>query len=310
MHLFLRHTWPRLNCCHLDKQLHIGIIIARSPLMGVLETDEPGNTWCDYAAKYDYTIGLRRRDWAWEFLRRNSRFAEIAYTGEQKFQASDSCIPNSKVLHLYERNRQAEEWGLVFYPNPDQASPLADVYWLPEIDPAIVSVLVTPRQPHERDEMKAAIESCQIDVFRDPTGTEHLLTRGAFSTAQSICSGLSLLHARQPVKVNLDMRGPGRMERALAAYKQAEEILHPGPWRWTERTKRLRNALICLDVKDAGLTLRHAAMIIHSEARVEEDWSRQRAFRDRMRSYHRTGERLRAGGYRQLLNGKPLEAMC
>ena len=264
----------------------------------------------DYAQKYDYMMGLRRRDWAWEFLRRNSDFAEEAYAHLNLVRHSTSCVPDSKLLHLYEPMPAAERWGMIIFPNPDQAAPQADVYWLPEVDPAIVSIIITPRQSGEVDEMKAVLDGCEIDILRVQDGTEHMLTRGKFSSAQSICAGLSLLHAREPVKVNLDMRGPGRMERAYDAYKQAEEILHPGPWRWTERTKRLRNALICLDVKDAGLPLKVAAEMIYGEERVAEDWPKQKAFRDLVRGYHRTGQRLVARGYRDLLKGGPLDSMA
>lgn len=262
-----------------------------------------------YDQKYDYTMGLRRRDWAWEFLRRNPKFLEEAYAHYHTVQRSMSCIADSKVLHLYEPCPLAETWGLMFFPNPDQPAPRADVYWLSGWDPAIVAMEVTSRQNGEVDKMKAVIDGCQIDVLRDPYGTEHLLTRGTFSTAQSICSGKSLLHAREPVKVTLDTRGPGRMHRAYDAYKLAEEILHPGPFKWTDRTIRLRNALICLDANVAGLSLRDAAEIIYGHARVETDWSHQRSMRDRTRSYSRMGQTLADGAYRRLLQGGPLNVM-
>jgi len=263
----------------------------------------------EYLKKYAYTIGLRRRDWAWEFLRRNPKFLEEAYMHFHAVQRSMSCIADSKVLHLYERCPLAETWGLMFFPNPDQAAPRADVYWLPGWDPAIVSMKVEARNSGEIDEMKAVIDGCQIDVLRDPDGTEHLLTRGAFSSAQSICSGMSLLHARQPVRVDLDTRGPDRMHQAYDAYKLAEEILHPGPFRWTEKTNRLRNALICLDVKAAGLSLREAAEIIYGKERVESEWLSVRTIRDRMRNYTRAGQALTDGGYRRLLQGGPLNVI-
>lgn len=263
----------------------------------------------DYLKKYDYTIGLRRRDWAWEFLRRNPKFLEEAYAHFHEVQRSMSCIADSKVLHLYERCPLAETWGLIFFPNPDQPAPRADVYWLTGWDPAIVAMHVTARQPGEIDEMKDVIDGCQIDVLRDPNGTEHLLTRGLFSTAQSICSGKSLLHAREPVKIDLDTRGPGKVDRSYDAYKLAEEILHPGPFRWTDRTIRLRNALVCLDVKAAGLSLRDAAEIIYGKARVDSDWSTQKSLRDQTRSYYQTGLRLSDRGYRRLLQGGPLNVI-
>lgn len=277
--------------------------------MGNLQTSPPAIELANYIDRYDYTIGLRRRDWTWEFARRNLEFAKIAYAHQSAVQISQSCIPNSKILHVYERQDLAEAWGLMFFPNPDQPAPHADVFWMPHLDPAIVSVIVSRRDAGEPDEMRAEIDGCPIDVLRDPGGTEHLLTRGKFSTAQSICSGFSLLHAREPVKINLDVRGPGKMEHALSAYKQAEEILHQGPWRWTSRTLRLRNALICLDVKDAGLPLRCSAEIIFGAERVAQDWSDDKQFREQVRGYLRTGERLRSKSYLQLLRGGPLEAM-
>ena len=60
----------------------------------------------------------------------------------------------------------------MFFPNPDQPAPRADVYWLSGWDPAIVAMEVTPRQNGEIDKMKAVIDGCQIDVLRDFNGTE------------------------------------------------------------------------------------------------------------------------------------------
>ena len=114
---------------------------------------------------------------------------------------------------------------------------------------------------------------------------------------------------RDAVRVDLDTRGPGRMHQAYDAYKLAEEILHPGPFRWTEKTTRLRNALVCMDVKAAGLPLRHAAEIIYGKERVERDWSKQKSMRDLMSSYLGTGERLANGGYRKFLQGGPLNTI-
>ncbi|MEL6860331.1 MAG: DUF2285 domain-containing protein [Pseudomonadota bacterium] len=293
----------RLKRCCLGKEIAGQLSMSRQPPYdNTVEIN-------DYLKKYAYTIGLRRRDWAWEFLRRNPKFLVEAYANFMTVQRSMSCIADSKILHLYERCPLAETWGLMFFPNPDQPAPRADVYWLSGWDPAIVTMKVSKRNSGEIDEMKAVIDGCQIDVLRDFNGTEHLLTRGDYSSAQSICSGMSLLHAKEPVRVDLDTRGPDRMHRAYDAYKLAEEILHPGPFKWTERTLRLRNALICLDATAAGLSLRDAAEIIYGRARVESEWSRQRTMRDRMRSYSRAGQTLADGGYRRLLQGGPLNVI-
>lgn len=260
-----------------------------------------------YLGKYQYAAGLRRRDWAWEFLRRNTAFLSEAYLHQNSVVIASSCVPNSKLLTVSTRQNKAREWGLLFFPNPDQAAPKADVFWDPELDPLHVTVMVTPRDEAESDDLfERTIASCSIDHLTDYDGREHLFVRGAHGTAQSRCSGVSILSSEQPVKVSLNMRGPDRIDHAYLAYKRAEKILYPGPWHWTDSTRRLRNALICLDVKDAGLPQRFAASIIFGEARVEREWTKSKSFRDLTRSFYRKGRRLRGGGYRRLLGAKPI----
>lgn len=262
-----------------------------------------------YLSRYAYTISLRRRDWAWEFLRRNPQFIEEAYEGYSSVERLASCIPGGKVLRTRAHQNKADVWGLLFFPNPDQFAPKADVFWAPEIDPCVVPMVVSERSLHEKDEMFAEVmEACTIDVFRDAHDTEHLLTRGKFATAQSLCFGQSLLSGAS-VKLNLHIQSPDHVDFAYNAYRRASAILHTGPWQWTERTQRMRNALVCLDVKDAGLSLRHAAEIILGEERVEEEWNCNKSLRDRVRSCHRTGLRLRDGGYKKLFCSTPIDAV-
>lgn len=262
-----------------------------------------------YLAKYAYTISLRRRDWAWEFLRRNPKFAQEAFQGFGEVERLASCIPGGKVLLTTTQQNKADAWGLLFFPDPDQIAPRADVFWAPELDPCVVPMVVSPRNIHEKDEMFAEVmEACTIDVLRDVHDTEHLLTRSKFSTAQSLCFGQSLLSG-ESVKLNIYIQSPDHVDEAYNAYRRACVILHEGPWQWTERTIRLRNALVCLDVKDAGLPLRHAAEIILGEDRIAEEWAHNKSLRDRFRSYHRSGLRLRDGGYKSLLSSTPIDAI-
>lgn len=77
-----------------------------------------------YARKYDYTIGLRRRDWAWEFLRRNEKFAVEAYPHYRAVQRSISCIADSKVLsspHFMGHFEAAFQGWVGACPGPDVA---------------------------------------------------------------------------------------------------------------------------------------------------------------------------------------------
>ncbi|GAB5458995.1 MAG: hypothetical protein Hens3KO_20250 [Henriciella sp.] len=261
-----------------------------------------------FLAKYDYMISLRRRDWCWEFLRRNFDFAAMAFDELNAVKRSESCLQGGQNLRLSSPQSNAERWGLLFFPNPDIPAPRADVFWVPERDPFIVPMVVGPRRLDEEDKMYAQIvEAATIHVLRDAFGQEHLLTKGRFATAQSICTGQSILAATETFKLNLHIEGPESAKSALAAYERASAILHEGPWEWTEKTLRLRNALICLDVKEAGLSLRHAAEMIYGKHRVDDTWSEDKSFRDSVRSLYRTGVRLRDRDYLKILRKAPFE---
>lgn len=104
--------------------------------------------------------------------------------------------------------------------------------------------------------------------------------------------------------MSLAMRGSFDLQGHVQMHQRAElvfDVAPDHPLIWRGRAKRLRNALIWLDVKEAGLSLRHVGEIIFGEQRIARDWNDTKSLRDRVRSYYRTGQSLRDGGYRNLL---------
>lgn len=257
-----------------------------------------------YCAKYDYTIGLRRRDWAWEFLRRNEDFRAEAYPASPGAVSRLDGVDGISLFKLRFQQPGASNWGLFFFPNPDVPAPQALTFWKPDTDPDLVEIRVTARLPNEIDTIyERSIRTCKITNLTDLDGAEHILLNGANCTTQARCSGRSLI-TLEPVKMSLAMRGSFDLKGHVQTHKSAEMVFEPAPefpLVWRGRAKRLRNALICLDVKEAGLDLRHAAEIIFGEPRVARDWNTSKSLRDRVRSYYRTGQTLRDGGYRNLL---------
>ncbi|GAB5458329.1 MAG: hypothetical protein Hens3KO_13590 [Henriciella sp.] len=257
-----------------------------------------------YLNKYDYTAGLRKRDWAWEFLRRNKEFQTEAYPGFGTVLSSIPGLDGITLLKMRFPQAAAEKWGLFFFPNPDVPAPGANTFWQPEFDPDHLEIKVTAREPGEVDTIyQRSVRTCQVKHLTDLRGVEHILLNGPTCTAQARCSGKSLI-TLEPVKMALAMRGSFDLEGHVQMHRRASIVFEPVPRRpliWRGRANRLRNALICVDVKDAGFDLRHAAQIMFGEARIERDWSVSKSLRDRVRSYYRTGQRLRDGGYRNLL---------
>jgi hypothetical protein len=87
---------------------------------------------------------------------------------------------------------------------------------------------------------------------------------------------------------------------ALEAVLSIPERLSSPPSLWTAETKRFRDALIALDCRRAGLTLRDTAVVIYGRQRVDRDWP-GKGLRDRMRRSRQRGLALCNGGYRDLL---------
>jgi hypothetical protein len=260
-----------------------------------------------YLSKYDNTARLNRRGWAYEHLRRNPVFCQQAWSTSADAVSVKAACYQISVMKLRRPQPGAEAWGLIFFPNPDQSALEADVFWSDDVYPNHIRLHIARRLPGEVDEIfMRTVEHCRVRHLTDWNGNEHMLIRGKACTVQARCVGLSLL-ANEPVKMSYDLRGPEPMEKRFRMYKTAESVWddpYPLTVKWTPEAERLRNGLICLDVKDAGLDLRHAAEIIYGVDRVEEDWAVCQAFRDRMRAFYKRAVALRDGGYRALLQKK------
>jgi hypothetical protein len=65
------------------------------------------------ASDYAYTAGLSRREWAWEFLRRNPAFRE-AMSGFSDRVRSRRVAPNITLYRLRSGAPSLADWGLAF----------------------------------------------------------------------------------------------------------------------------------------------------------------------------------------------------
>jgi len=245
-----------------------------------------------YRSKYDYLIGLTRRGWAYEHLRRNTAFRKAAYQHQSGFVRAT----------LWEHDMY------LLFPAPDHSALFADVFWSERVYPNHIRVNVRSRLEDEVDEIfQAATGLCRIRQLTDWNRFEHVLIQGRCCAIQIRCYGLSLRSAH-PVKMSFELSGPAQMEREFRNIKKASRAYQPpDPARqqWTPRTLSLRDGLIALDVTDAGLPLRAAAEIIHGSADVAEKWvDSGRHMKDRLHKRLINARHIRDGGYRAYLQKK------
>lgn len=70
---------------------------------------------CDWrqAEDYAYTERLTRRDWAWEFLRRNDTYRQ-AWPEARKSVLTEALAPDLTLLTALDMLPGMRHWGLVF----------------------------------------------------------------------------------------------------------------------------------------------------------------------------------------------------
>lgn len=74
---------------------------------------ESSSRWRD-PSNYPYTAGLTRDDLAWEFLRRNRAYAELAATRQATVRRTWQEPPAINVTEAADTSGDASAWGLHF----------------------------------------------------------------------------------------------------------------------------------------------------------------------------------------------------
>ena len=258
----------------------------------------------DPLARYDYTANLSRGNWAWEFARRNSALKAAAYAAQPDFETRTACC-DIQLLRLCEQDRQAEDWGLLYFPNPDQSALTTHVFWSDKTYPRKVAVHVRERERGEIDEIfEKSTRLCKIIHLVDAFEHEHILVKGKKCSIQVRCSGKSLL-SLEPVKMEFSISGFSTMQDHVNALNRAQKVYGDddmSPPVWSRKGLGYRNALVALDAHDAGLTYRETATIFYGEKRISEEWGGpSSAMKSEMARLLAKGQRLRDGEYFSLL---------
>ena len=261
----------------------------------------------DVLGRYDYTAGLGRDRWAWEFCRRNPEFREIAgfYSAGSDVSARPAPCPGVTLLKLRRPQPDAEARGLCFFPNPEANALAADVFWSNNLYPRDICVQVVEADPGRADTYEAlALERCTITHLTGYDGQEQFILRGAGCAVQIRAGGLSLLSG-VPHRMVLTIEGDECFETKMEVLKKAHRVFgdeSPAGPAWPRPERELRDALVCLDAKEAGLSYWEMAEILHGRDHVDLIRARgSRALKDAVRRKLRRGECLRDGGFRELL---------
>lgn len=250
---------------------------------------------------YDYTSRLSRREWAWEFLRRNCEFREAWRTCQLEYGIVGYDSGTMMLVSQFETPRLTE-WGLLYCSAPDQDASLATVFWSPDLCSGVLRMAAFPLSARiDATPFLLRDISCASVLLDVPSGPQHLLFTENGRGLQLLVEGEDIV---RPVRLLTDGAPQAdcvsgqlhalrcfnelRLTGRLCASSVQRDPLSP----------RLRHVLRVLDADLGGATREEIGEALLAEGYAAETG---RALRDHIRRALRRGQELMRKSYRNLL---------
>lgn len=229
-------------------------------------------------------MGLARRGWAWEFLRRNPTF-------------------RAQYVNRDVAAEGADKWGLLKLEDPDRDARCAQVFWHEADCPSVLPLISSECENEPAFDIRKI--ACKVHIVEISQGKSAVLFLQDGRTLQVMVSGSSTLENATlltPATVT-----PGLIATRTASFRRFNDLVHYGYLRQTlyppePRAPRLAKVLAALDGSLAELPHREIASLMFSKGRVDQNWGGGLDhMRDQVRRAVSYGHALMAGGYRQFL---------
>lgn len=257
-------------------------------------------SWTDNR-RYDHTARLSRREWAWEFLRRNRDFCEAWRACQLEYGLVGFDGGTTMLVSQFEVPKLAE-WGLLYCSAPDQDARIATVFWLPDLCASVLRMTAFPLSAHiDATPFLLRDISCASVLLDVPSGPQHLLFVDEGRGLQLVVEGEEVV---RPVRLLTngapDANCAGAQLRALQCFNALRLTgrLSPSTVQREPLSPRLRHVLRVLDADLAGASRDEIADVLLAEGHAAESG---RALRDYIRRALRRGQGLMRKSYRRLL---------
>ena len=261
-----------------------------------------GTAWEVKLDDYAYTHGLDRPGWAWEFLRRNKRFAMDCRISQAGAPTPINHVSGATYLRSRRRFPRAESWGLLLFPDPIKTVLEAPVFWLPEVLGYHVRATSHPIRSDADEALALEDFKCRRDVLAI-NGVEHVIVRHAQETAHLSLEGLSFLHGKRRCVFHIEtLSKVSTVSETLQTLNKLRERAKLKDTNGCQPDLKWRDYLVALDGHLTGRSYRDIAEVLHGAERVKEVWTNEtRHLKDRVRRAVERGVELMKGDYRTLL---------
>lgn len=223
-----------------------------------------------------------RSDFAWEFLRRNPRY-----------RAAARARTSTRAFDDVHGEEVARPWGLQFVADPNLPAQVADVFWRPEVAPALVVTLepsFSPAASPLRLGGNVALQRRGSDGLhlKLRSGLQAVVREGDLTTPLAVVLPIS-------AQFSAGLRAARGLHRAMAGAPAPLDDLTP------QQQLRLERTLIALDGAASQRSYRDIANQVFGPARVASESWKTSTVRDAAIRLVRAGRRLMDGGYLRLL---------
>jgi hypothetical protein len=255
--------------------------------------------------EYLWTDALSRREWAWEFLRRNPEFRSDWQMAQMEYGIFGYDAGTTTMVCL-EREPSLFKWGCLYTASPDYDARMGVVFWSPDLCTSVLRVRAfpvienVPATPFSLDDL-----TCPSVLLELPEGPQHLLFTEGGRTLQLVIDGAD---AMRPMRLMVD----GAPDRKLAAPQlralqcfqglRLSGHLHPSYIQREPLSLYRRLVLRALDGDLAGASQQDIARHVLSDYSDDKWRTPERPLRERIRRALRRGHALMHRGYRDLLS--------
>lgn len=270
------------------------MVVRRTEFLGKF-----GKTKSDYA----YCESLTKREWAWEFLRRNKDYRIDVKTNRIRF-TKPVKHPSGITLYRPRGNHSpARKWGLSVFADPNLPANKTHIFWRPKLMPNAISAKALPYKEHP-----------DLDLFSTPSciailqgnGTQKLLIRTPECILDVTFIGANPLF--ENVDLEFRVRGFQHLKPQLNALFLLEKALNIAADDTPNgKIKRLVSTnlrgLIALDCQDQSGSLQDTANVFRAFGMTRLSWSTvgDESLKKQIIRARKKGIGIMQSGYKNLL---------
>lgn len=261
----------------------------------------------DWTNEDDYAWAgvLARREWAWEFLRRNREFQADWKSAQIEYGISGYDGGTTTLMSLH-REPSLLKWGCLYTTAPEYDARMACVFWAPDLCASVLRLRAfrvnetVPATPFSLDDIV-----CPSLLLELPDSPQHLLFAEGGRSLQLVIEGADVMNSvrlmtdgapgqdlarpqLQSLRCFNDLRLSGRL---YASHVQRDAL-----------SARLRFVLRVLDAALAGASQQEIGQAMFAGELAGRSWDTAgQGLRDRIRRALHRGYGLMCKGYRSLV---------